>query len=318
VVFDVAISRDGRRLASASWDTTVKVWDTATGQDLFTYRGHTQVVHTVAFHPSGRRLASGGLDHVLRVWDATRRPPGRVRRPSQDHPIGSAGSAPTPVAEEEDLPVPAGATPHLLFSLGERDYACPSAQVLEVARPGKLDPAPPGPSWLAGTTQLHDDTRAVVDLHAFLSGTGRTNGRSEHMLVVRSPGAQAACCLLVDRVKSVRPVAAGAAALDGESSPGSFVRGVTTYRGRALHLLDLEQLLAADEIKEIAGSTRRANATPLADTQPSRSGQPGCVSASSTRGANATPLADSQPSRPGQPAGSTRGANATPVADGRN
>ena len=54
----MAFSPDGQRLASASGDGTVKVWDAGTGQETLTLKGHTELVASVAFSPDGRRLAS--------------------------------------------------------------------------------------------------------------------------------------------------------------------------------------------------------------------------------------------------------------------
>src|SRR5262249_59772364 len=59
----------GKRLASASGDHTVKVWDAQTGQELFTFKGHSGYVFSVAFSPDGKRLASASRDHTVKVWD---------------------------------------------------------------------------------------------------------------------------------------------------------------------------------------------------------------------------------------------------------
>jgi tetratricopeptide (TPR) repeat protein len=70
-VFSVAYSPDGHRLASASDDMTVKVWDAATGQETLTLKGHTGPVSGVAFSPDGLHLASGCEDQTVKIWDAT-------------------------------------------------------------------------------------------------------------------------------------------------------------------------------------------------------------------------------------------------------
>jgi WD40 repeat protein len=58
-------------LASASMDTTVKVWDTQTQRCRSTLRGHTQAVNAVVFQPQASALlASGGADRAVLLWDA--------------------------------------------------------------------------------------------------------------------------------------------------------------------------------------------------------------------------------------------------------
>ncbi|GKT61435.1 nwd1 protein [Colletotrichum tofieldiae] len=69
-VESVAFSPDGRQLASASGDKTVKLWDAATGQCQQTLEGHSDSVWSVAFSPDGRQLASASVDKTVKVWDA--------------------------------------------------------------------------------------------------------------------------------------------------------------------------------------------------------------------------------------------------------
>jgi WD40 repeat protein len=72
-----AFSPDGERLATCSWDGTVKLWDAATAREVLTLRGHHAPVLNVAFSRDGRQLVSLGRDGI-RVWDATPLPPERL------------------------------------------------------------------------------------------------------------------------------------------------------------------------------------------------------------------------------------------------
>ena len=67
----VAFSPDGTTLASASADSTIKIWNKKTGQLLRTLTGHVHGVCCIAYSPDGGLLASGGDDAYVRLWDAT-------------------------------------------------------------------------------------------------------------------------------------------------------------------------------------------------------------------------------------------------------
>ncbi len=70
-VTSVAFSADGKRLASASWDQTLKVWDAASGQETLTLKGHAGgPVMSVAFSADRNQLASASWDRTVKVWDA--------------------------------------------------------------------------------------------------------------------------------------------------------------------------------------------------------------------------------------------------------
>jgi WD40 repeat protein len=63
-------SPDSQTIASASWDGTIKLWNT-TGQALTTIPAHTAELWNVIFSPDGQLLASASSDQTVKLWSKT-------------------------------------------------------------------------------------------------------------------------------------------------------------------------------------------------------------------------------------------------------
>jgi WD40 repeat protein/serine/threonine protein kinase len=80
-VEDIALSPDGRRLVTGSWDKTARLWDAESGRSIGEVMRHNDRVTAVAFSPDGARVATASEDKTVRVWDAvTGQPAGRLVR----------------------------------------------------------------------------------------------------------------------------------------------------------------------------------------------------------------------------------------------
>uniref|UniRef100_A0AAQ5ZHN8 Transducin beta like 1 X-linked n=1 Tax=Amphiprion ocellaris TaxID=80972 RepID=A0AAQ5ZHN8_AMPOC len=58
-------------LASASFDSTVRLWDVERGVCIHTLTKHQEPVYSVAFSPDGKHLASGSFDKCVHIWNTT-------------------------------------------------------------------------------------------------------------------------------------------------------------------------------------------------------------------------------------------------------
>ncbi len=70
IVKSAIFSPDGKRIVSASYDHTIRIWDTFSGQCLITLEEQIEPVNYAVFSPDGKQILSASNDNTIRVWNS--------------------------------------------------------------------------------------------------------------------------------------------------------------------------------------------------------------------------------------------------------
>jgi WD40 repeat protein len=68
-IYALAISPDGRLLASGGYDKTIRIWNLSSGQLLYAIKAHGDAIDSLVFSQDGKTLVSGSWDNRVKLWN---------------------------------------------------------------------------------------------------------------------------------------------------------------------------------------------------------------------------------------------------------
>jgi eukaryotic-like serine/threonine-protein kinase len=164
VIASLALTPDGRTLATASWDYSIRLWDFAKRQRLATLHGHLNEVWTMAIASDGQTIVSGAKDGGVKLWAANHQKEEDIL-PGQWEPVAFSSNSRTLVARSRQGLV-------AFFNLATRE---PEKQFLLQTQRSKFPPS----------ISLSADLKTMV--HGLEDGTVRfwntQNGETNHLRV---------------------------------------------------------------------------------------------------------------------------------------
>jgi WD40 repeat protein/tRNA A-37 threonylcarbamoyl transferase component Bud32 len=142
-IMAMAVSPDGKTVATASADRTVRLWVAATGEPTGTVLRHPDAVLAAAYAPDGKTLLTGCADNAVRRWEA-----------ATGRPLGEPWPQPFPVSA---LAVSPDGRTMLIGSLRSK-----TVRLLDTATGKPAAPTPPAVDYTHGVSFSPDGRRFLL------------------------------------------------------------------------------------------------------------------------------------------------------------
>lgn len=145
----------------------------------------------------------------------------------------------------------------IVIQLHQSVLAVPISHVLEVQRVPSITPIPNVPDWLRGVTNLRGEIISVVDGRTFFNMPPHDHGLHRRLVIIQSLQLERWVGFIVDRVIGMRSIDPNEIQPSTPTSgPGAsrYFRGAITVGLETVGVMDLELLLASEEMNQFASA----------------------------------------------------------------